>query len=87
MPGAVCPFTISRKLAPKINDTSKLSSLVSSTGCPKKKETPSFPYISVRINTTVPCFIWAVKGCPPVRFAYRQRSERQAVPEIFWFWF
>jgi hypothetical protein len=31
-----------------------------STGCPKKNETPIFPYISVRINATVLYFIWAV---------------------------
>ena len=45
-------------------------------GCHKKNATPIFLYISVRINDTVLCFKWAVIGCPPVRFAYRQRSER-----------
>jgi hypothetical protein len=55
------------------------------TGCPKKNATPIFLYISVRINATVLCFISAVVGCPPECFAYRHRSERWAVPEIFWF--
>jgi hypothetical protein len=46
------------------------------TGCPKKIATPIFRYISVRVNATVICLTWAVVGCPPVRFAYRHRSER-----------
>ena len=45
-------------------------------GVSKKMRQPIFLYISVGINDTVQCFTWAVKGCPPVRFAYRQRSER-----------
>jgi hypothetical protein len=57
------------------------------TGCPKKNATPIFLYISVLINATILCFIWAVVGCPPERFAYRHRSERWAVPEIFCFRF
>jgi hypothetical protein len=57
------------------------------TGCPNKNATPIFLYNSVHINATVICFTWAVKGCPPVRFAYRRRSERLPIPEIFWFRF
>ena len=60
---------------------------LSYTGCPKKNATPIFPYISVRFNGTGQCFIWAVRGCPTVRFAYRQWSEQQAVLEIFSFRF
>jgi hypothetical protein len=60
---------------------------IRSTGCPKKNKTPILLHISVRINDTVLCFTWAVIGCPPVRFAYRHRSELLAVPEIFWFRF
>ena len=57
-------------------DSNMSDSNVGATGCPKINATPIFLYISVRINATFLCFIWAVKGCPPVCFAYRHRSER-----------
>ena len=65
----------------------ELIEIKKNTGCPKKNATPIFPYISVRFNGTGQCFIWAVRGCPTVRFAYRQWSEQQAVLEIFSFRF
>ena len=52
-------------------------------GVSKKNTTPIFFYISIRITATVLCFIWAEIGGPPVRFAYRNMSERFAVHDIY----
>ena len=46
------------------------------TGCPNKNATPIFLYISVRINSTVLCFIKAEIGGPSIHFTYINMSER-----------
>ena len=44
-------------------------------GCLIKNVTPIFLYISICINASVLCFIWAEIEGPPVRLAYRNMSD------------